>query len=115
MINIKDRLVEHTARYKHVPVAGTTDTFDLVPVQGTVTDDGTDVNRSLLMALQGFYGNNIVFNTDGSIVETNQAGDVKTTVFAPEGPITETFTSGGTSIIKRTTFNTDGSITEELL
>ena len=63
------------------------------------------------MAIQGFIANNTVFNTDGSITETNGKGEVLTTVFNDDSSITETFI-GGKTIIKTTTFNADGSISE---
>lgn len=115
MIDIKDRIVQYPSRYKLLPVGGTTDTYDLSPVQGTITELGTDVNRALFMAVQGFYGNNTVFNPDGSITETNQVGDVKVTTFNPDGSITEVFTADGNSITKNTVFNSDGSISEVLV
>lgn len=115
MINIFDRIIEYVARYKLIPVAGTTDTYDFQIITGEVTEAGTTVNRELLMALQGFYGNEVVFNADGSITETNTVGDVKQTTFNADGSITEVFTSNGTSISKQTTFNSDGSISEVLI
>ena len=42
---MKDRIVEFPNRYKLAPVAGTTDTFDLVPVPGTVTEEGDDISK----------------------------------------------------------------------
>lgn len=115
MINVFDRIIEHVARYKLTPVSGTTDTYDFEIVAGEVTESGTTVNRTLLMALQGFYGNETVFNADGSITETNTVGDVKQTTFNADGSITEVFTSDGISISKQTTFNSDGSISEVLV
>lgn len=75
---------------------------------------GTPVNRSTLMALQGFVAKTTRFNEDGSIVETNEVGHTKTTTFNSDGSITETFV-GETTIIKKTTFNEDGSISEVIL
>ena len=63
------------------------------------------------MAIQGFLGNTIVFNTDGSIVETNSEGQTKKTVFNADGSITEIF-SGDLTITKKTIFNSNGSISE---
>lgn len=45
-----DRVVEHPNRYKLVPVDGTTDTYDLVAVPGTVTAAGTDLNKANLLS-----------------------------------------------------------------
>ena len=47
---MKDRVVEHPNRYQLVPVAGTTDTYDVVPVPGTVTEAGTAINKALLLS-----------------------------------------------------------------
>jgi hypothetical protein len=80
-------------------------------VDKTTERDGTPINRSNLMALQGFVSCKIVFNNDGSIVETNSRGQTKTTVFNNDGSIVETFV-GEKTITKTTTFNADGSITE---
>lgn len=115
MINALDRVVQYPHRYQLTPVSGETNVYDFVPVPGTITETGTPINRALLMAMQGFCGQTTVFNADGSITETNQAGDVKQTVFNADGSITETFTSGSHSISKTTTFNPDGSISEVIL
>lgn len=80
-------------------------------IDKTDTENGTNINRQVLMAMQGFIAQNTVFNADGSITETNSLGQVKTTVFNPNGSVTETFI-GDKSISKTTTFNGDGSITE---
>ncbi len=47
---MKDRIVEHPARYQLVPVAGTTDQFDFVPVPGTITEAGTDLSKENLLS-----------------------------------------------------------------
>ena len=76
---------------------------------------GTPINRENLMAIQGFIANNIVFNADGSITETNGKGETLTTVFNDDGSITEIFTGqlpDKKTITKTTTFNADGSISE---
>lgn len=74
---------------------------------------GTPVNRSAMMALQGFDNISTTFNADGSIVEKNAAGQTKTTIFNSDGSITEQFV-GEKTITKTTTFNQDGSIAEVL-
>ena len=114
MINVRDRLPTIPNRRLITPVSGT-------PFYATIEradepeEVGTPINRSLLMAFQGFYGNETVFNEDGSITETNPDGDAKVTTFNEDGSISEVFTSGLVSIEKLTTFNVDGSITEELI
>ena len=45
---VKDRVVQYPRRYQLVLVEGTTDTYDLIPVTGTVTEVGTAVNLSLI-------------------------------------------------------------------
>ena len=80
-------------------------------IDKTTEQNGTPINRENLMAIQGFIANNIVFNADGSITETNGKGETLTTVFNNDGSITETFV-GEKTITKTTTFNTDGSISE---
>lgn len=74
--------------------------------------DGTVINRDALMAIQGFDNVTTVFNADGSISETNALGEICKTEFLPDGSIRETFTANGQQMIKITTFNADGSITE---
>jgi hypothetical protein len=112
MINVEDRDAQFPRRYQLNAVSGQADVFDLVPTFGTVTKAGTSVNRTLLLAMQGFIGQTTVFNADGSITETNPAGDTKITTFVSASVITEVFTSGAVSITKTTTFNSNGSITE---
>lgn len=80
-------------------------------IDKTTEKAGTLINRRNMMALQGFIAKTTVFNSDGSITETNADGDTKTTVFNLDGSITETFV-GEKTITKTTTFNLDGSITE---
>ena len=70
---------------------------------------GTAINRANLMAIQGFVASTTVFQSDGSILETNSAGHTLLTKFNTDGSITETFT-GSKTIVKTTKFNTNGSI-----
>lgn len=46
---MKDRDVEYPNRYKLTAVAGEADTYDLEAVPGTVTEAGTDLNKSALL------------------------------------------------------------------
>ena len=80
-------------------------------IDKTSEQEGTPINREAMMALQGFVANHIVFNEDGSITETNDKGQVLTTVFAEDGSIVQTFV-GDKTITKTTIFNEDGSIDE---
>lgn len=117
MIDIKDLVPideEKLYRYEKVNPDGTGkgEYVYLKYAPGELAQEPTAVNRRLLMAMQGFLGQTTVFNPDGSITETNQDGDAKVTVFNSDGSITETFTSGTMGITKTTTFNVDGSISE---
>lgn len=80
-------------------------------IDKTAEQNGTPVNRELLMAIQGFDAKTTTFNDDGSITETNGLGHTKTTRFNDDGSITEVFV-GEKTIIKTITFNVDGSIAE---
>ena len=51
-INFQDIQAEHINRYQLVPVPGTTDQFDIIPVRGTVTVEGTPVRALELNQLQ---------------------------------------------------------------
>ena len=79
-------------------------------IDKTSEQNGTPVNRDLLMAIQGFDAKTTTFNEDGSITETNGLGHTKTTSFNADGSITEVFV-GEKTITKTTSFD-DGSITE---
>lgn len=84
-------------------------------IDKTTEQNGTPINRTNLMAIQGFQAQNTVFNADGSITQTNSAGQTLTTTFG-ENTITETFVGEKRKTIsKKTTFNDDGSITEVIL
>ena len=60
-------------------------------IDKTATENGTDINRAFLMAIQGFQAQTTVFNADGSIQKQTDLGQTKTTVFNADGSITETF------------------------
>lgn len=79
-------------------------------IDKTAEQDGTEINRESLMAIQGFIGRDTVFNEDGSITETNEKGETRYTTFNGN-IVTEVFT-GEKTITKTTTFNDDGSISE---
>ena len=111
MINFKDRIPEQAGRRK-IKYEDGREEYVTVEMADSPVVEGTALNRGAMMALQGFQGQTTVFNADGSIRETNAAGDVKTTVFNSDGSISEIFVSGVQSITKTTTFNLDGSISE---
>lgn len=82
-------------------------------IDKTSTSGGTKINRTAMMAIQGFEPIDTTFNPDGSITETNSEDHTYTVRFNNDGSITETFV-GKKTITKTTIFNEDGSITERL-
>ncbi len=71
------------------------------------------VKVDLFPLFYGFESKTTVFNPDGSITETDtKTNAVKKTVFNSNGSITETLTDGAGTLTKTTTFNQDGSISE---
>ena len=50
--DVKDRLVQFPSRYRLLPVGGTTDTFDLVPITGVITETGTPINKEFLQPIE---------------------------------------------------------------
>jgi hypothetical protein len=50
--NIIDRIIQFPSRYKMTLVAGTTDTYDLEPVTGNVTAEGTKINKAYLQPIE---------------------------------------------------------------
>ena len=80
-------------------------------VDKTLEKSGTPINRKTLMAMQGFIAKTTTFNNDGSIVQTNSDGHTLTTIFGTDGSVTERFV-GEKTITKKTTFQTNGNITE---
>lgn len=115
MKNVVDEIVQHSHRYKLTPVIGEADTFDFERKKGVVTEIGTTYNRAVSMGQQGFIGQETTVNPDGSITQINSDGDTMHTSVGSTGAITETFTSGGVSISKRTTVEPSGKIKEEML
>ena len=80
-------------------------------IDKTSQQSGTPINRENMMAMQGFIKSDIVFNSNGSIIDTNSKGETLTTEFNSDGSITETL-AGEKTIIKTTKFNSNGSISE---
>ena len=80
-------------------------------IDETTEKEGTPINRSNLMAIQGYQGETVIFG-ENSIVKTNSNGEVETILFQ-ENQIVKTF-SGEKTITLKTTFNDTGYITEEL-
>lgn len=82
-------------------------------IDKTSENDGTNINRETMMAIQGFQSIDTAFNQDGSITETNSDGHTLTITFNEDDTITETF-EGEKTITKNTIFG-DGYIREELI
>lgn len=81
-------------------------------IDKTTAQDGTKIDRAAMLAVQGFEAKTTIMKSDGSIEESNSAGEKLTTRF--EGnKVIETLV-GVKTITKTTTFNADGSITEVL-
>ena len=83
-------------------------------IDKTSEKSGTPINRATLMAMQGFISLTTIFNSDGSIVETNSDGETLTTVFNEDGSITETFV-GEKTIVRTTSFVGNQTIVEVLM
>ncbi len=81
-------------------------------VDKTMTQSGTPINRANMMAMQGFISKTTVFEGE-RVIETNADGETLTTEFLADGTIKETFV-GSKTVVKTTSFNSDGSITETL-
>lgn len=95
---------------------GTTKYIKLERADNPVVE-GTDVDRGLLMGLQGFYASTIVFGTDGVITETNADGDTLVTTFPDDAIAIDTFTqtSTGQTISLRTREDENGNVIKELI
>lgn len=92
MINFRDRTPRFPNR-KRLVDGGTTKTVT-ISYDDSPTDSGTPINRKTMMGLQGWINSEISFQ--------------------PNGQIQQTF-NGNTANRLVTTFNSDGSITEELI
>lgn len=112
MKDFVDRLPTEVGRRKITHADGTSE-YVTVEMADEPSVEGTPLNRAAFMSLQGFEAKTTVFNSDGSITETNANGDKKVTTFLSNGNIQEKFTgASGLSITKTTTFKSDGSISE---
>lgn len=80
-------------------------------IDKTSEQSGTPINRANLMSLQGFEPTETVFNSDGSITQTNSHGETLKVIFNSDGSISEVFT-GEKTITKITKFSQNGKITE---
>lgn len=83
-------------------------------IDKTSEQNGTPINRENMMALQGFVASTTVFQSDGTILQTNaNTGHHLWTQFQDDGSIKQVFKGTNNKYIsKTTTFNANGSITE---
>lgn len=110
MREVIDRVPADPNRYLVTPEGGTP--FNAVITRAdNPTEEGTLIGRALFMALQGMEASLTEFNPDGSITETYDTG-VLTTTFPDADTIVETFVGDKGTVVKTTTFNLDGSISE---
>lgn len=77
--------------------------------------DGKVLSTQLPNTTYTIIEKNTVFNSDGSITETDADENTIVTTFNSDGSITEVYTINGVSTTKKTTFNSDGSISEVIL
>lgn len=81
-------------------------------IDKTAQQNGTNINRESLMAIQGFQSKTIVVN-ENTIIETNSDGHTLTTTFNDDGSITEVF-QGEKTITLKTIF-TENGLTQEVI
>jgi len=81
-------------------------------IDKTSSQAGTKINRSAMMAVQGFDNLTTVFISGNQIKQTNGLGETRTITFHGKGYITEKF-EGEKTITKSTSW-TDGKIREVL-
>ena len=114
MMDVKDRVPgDGKANRKKLTFDDGTVQYAKVEFADDPVEEGTPVNRKLLMDLQGFAAKATVFEADGSITETDpDTGAVKTTTFPSSSRIVETLVKDGSSITKTTTFLANGNIQE---
>lgn len=80
-------------------------------IDKTSIKNGTPLNRSNMMALQDFESKTTSFNSDGTITEENDQGQVLTISFNADGSITYVF-EGEKTITKNIIFKSNGDIEE---
>lgn len=115
MIDFTDRQPTAPGRRKLSFEDGTTK-FATVEMADNPNDEGTLLNRAVLMALQGFHSVDTEFLPDGSVREVNEYGDVLVTTFPAGSICLETFTSAdGLRVIQKRTYEENGNIREVIL
>ena len=107
-----DKVQQNPTKIKLEPVTGEENTYNYSMV-GTVTTDGTPLNRATMMAIQGFEAKTTKLSSDKkSIIQTNSNGDVLTITFNADGTVTQTLV-GEKTITLKTSFS-NGEIKEVL-
>lgn len=96
---MRDRAVQYPNRIKLVPVAGQENTYDVQAVPGTITDEGTPLNKANL--LSDTVGARYGLDSDGTINEVLNRNVNEWTVAVP--------TSGWSASV-----NTDGWYTNQI-
>lgn len=115
MRNFKNRVPTEPNRKKITFEDNNEIRYAIVEFADEPTETGTPINRDNMMAIQGLDGSLTVFNSDNTIDTTYSDGTVVKVIFNSDGTISETVTNNIQIINKKTTFNADGSIKEEIL
>ena len=109
MIEFVDEIRTNPTRIQLAAVSGQENTYDYTKI-GEVSQDGTNINRAALMAIQGFIAQTIAFDsTTNTITKTNALGQVLTIKYNDDGSITETLV-GEKTITKKIMLSGNGQI-----
>lgn len=110
MVNVEDRIPQNPNQFnlQNLPESDKI----ILTRDDNPLKEGTAINRDLLMKLQGFINQTTKLGEDGSIIQENETGTL-TTKQNEDGSIVATFVGkNGQQIIKTTSLNPDGSISE---
>ena len=105
---MKDRVVEFPNRYRLVPVAGQENTYDFVAVPGTITEEGTPINKATL--LTDAVANRFGLEGDPTVSEALALAALKWTLTAALLPLSGwSTTEPYTQTVKATGVIADGA------